>query len=327
MKLSVEISTFNRKKVLQMLLEKLACQSYPCDDFEVVISDDGSTDGTAAMVESMKKPMPYTIRFFAHEHYGCGGTHNTGIRQAKGDIVLMLADDILPEPHLIAEHIKTHEENPEECTVVMGRLEQSTELPNTVFQNRWNCILNRLFPDSKEKVSDYTNFWVSNMSFKRDFMLNNGMFREWPAGSHEDLELGYRLQQKGMKLIFNPNAMGYHHDTETIETVSARARMFGYNWHFFEEHVPTLWVRKRSGHIRPSDGLGLYLQCVFKNGLRRILFHRLSVCYLWLPLIRKAQVFRPLAFMVPFLTGKVASYHFRRGMADYKKDERKMSGQ
>ena len=320
MKLSVEISTFNRKDVLRMVLERLARQTYPHNQFEVVISDDGSTDGTGALVEVMKNSMPYDIRFFAHQHCGCGGTHNIGIQQAEGDIVLMLADDILPEPQIIEEHIKTHEENPEDCTFVMGKLTQSMELPQTVFQNFWNSILNRLFPNSTTEQYDYTNFWVSNMSFKKEFMLKHGMFRDWPAASHEDLELGYRLQQKGMKLIFNPNALGYHHDTETIESVCARAYMSGYNWHFFEEQVPTLWVRKRSRHIKPSDGLGLYLKCLAKNWFQWVFFNRVSILSLWIPLIKKAEVMPSLAFLVPFLTGRVASYHFHKGLAGYKKE-------
>ena len=320
MKLSVEISTFNRKDVLRMVLERLARQTYPHDRFEVVISDDGSTDGTDTVVEAMKNSMPYDIRFFEHPHCGCGGTHNIGIQKAKGDIVLMLADDILPKPQLIEEHMRTHEENPDNSVVVMGRLKQSAELPDTVFQNNWNSILNRRFPNSTIKHYDYTNFWVSNMSFKKDFMLKNGMFREWPAGSHEDLELGYRLQQKGMKLIFNPNALGYHNDSETIESVSSRTHMFGYNWHLFEEQVPTLWARKRSGHIKPSDGLGLYLKCLVKNWFQWIFFNRVTIFSVCIPLIIKAEVMPSLAFLVPFLTGRVASYHFHKGLADYKKD-------
>lgn len=322
MKLSVEISTYNRKEVLRMVLERLADQTYPHDQFEVVISDDGSSDNTEAIVEEMREKMPYDIRFFTHPHCGCGGTHNIGIQQAKGNIVLMLADDILPSPQLIEEHMRIHEEKPDNSVVVMGRLKQFEELPDTVFQNNWNSILNRLFPNSTSEQYDYTNFWVSNMSFKKKFMLENGMFREWPAGSHEDLELGYRLQQKGMKLIFNPNALGYHNDIETVESVSSRTHMFGYNWHLFEEQVPTLWVRKRSGHVRPSDGLGIYLKCLAKNWFQRIFFNRVSIFSVYIPLIKKAEGMPSLAFLVPFLTGRIVRYHFQMGAADYKKDHR-----
>jgi glycosyltransferase involved in cell wall biosynthesis len=323
MKLSVEISTFNRKDVLRMVLERLARQTYPHSQFEVVISDDGSTDGTDAVVEQMRSSMPYVIRFFAHQHCGCGGTHNIGIQQAKGDIVLMLADDVLPSSRLIEEHMKTHEQEPEDCAVVMGRLAQSPLLPQTVFQNSWNSILTRHFANSTTEQYDYTNFWVSNISFKKKFMLNGGMFRDWPAGSHEDLELGYRLQQKGMKLIFNPNALGYHHDTETVESMSARAHLLGYNWHLFEEQTPTLWVRKRSGHVRLSDGLGAYFKCLLKGGLQTVFANRFWVSCVYVPLIKQAEAMPSLTFLAPWLTDRLASYHFRKGLADYKKDSRK----
>ena len=317
MMLSVEISTYNRKDVLRMVLERLSRQTYPADGFEVVVADDGSTDGTAGLVESIRHRLPYSLSYFNDGHHGCGYTHNLGITRAKGDIVLMLADDILPEPRLLEEHMLTHAANPDPSVFVVGKLRQSADLPGTVFQRCWDPITGR-DPEGKTALG-YTDFWVSNISFKRDFMLRNGMFVDLPAASHEDIELGYRLQRKGMRLVFNKKALGYHHHPETIESVSARSYRHGYNWPHFESHVPELWIRARSGNISLKDGTALYLTTLIKGMLRKVVINKFLISSIALPVIRKAEEMPALSFAVPFLMMKVASYHFQRGLDDSKK--------
>jgi len=318
MKLSIEISTYNRKDVLQMVLERLAQQTYPADRFEVVVASDGSTDGTAEMVANMKSILPYRLRFVSHDHRGPGPTHNLGIREAKGELVLMLADDILADPQLVEEHVATHEVHPDESVVVSGRLRQAANLPDTVFQRSWNVHTNMLFEDGNKSIQ-HGMFFVSNLSFKKSFVEDCGAFRDWPPASHEDLELWYRLRKKHMTLIHNPRALGYHYHPENLKSVSARSYLQGYNWHYFEDYVPDLWIRCRSGHLKLSDGKGLFLRTFAKGILRRLLINRLSIRWIIEPLIKVAEQKPGLAFYVPFLIAKAASYHFHRGIEDFTK--------
>lgn len=318
MKLSVEISTYNRKDVLEMVLLQLAKQTYPAEQFEVVISDDGSTDGTDRFVERFKRLSPFNLHYARGEHQGAGATHNRGILAATGDIVVMLADDILAVPDLLDQHVRTHEANAEENVVVVGRLCQSIELPQTAFQRNWDPIAGR-GPEGKDRL-DYTDFWVSNISFKRKFMLENGMFRDWPAGAHEDLDLGYRLQRKGMRLIFNPKAIGYHHHAETLDSTSARAYMHGFNWHHVEKSIDDVRIRAKTGCARFSDGPVVYAQSVLKRSLRRMLINRFTAVEIARPLVCKAEKAPALEPFVSFLSGKILSYYFHKGYWDQKKE-------
>jgi len=317
-RVSVEISTYNRREMLRSVLERLARQTYPFGQFEVLISDDGSTDDTTEMVAAMKKSMPYAIRYFRHNKRNIGVTHNLGIKEARGEIVLMLANDILAEPRLLEEHMRSHEENPDSRVVVVGALRQSPELTKTAFQRGWNVVINTLFAGNLKKMG-CPDFLVSNLSFKKDFMISEGMFREWPAGSHEDLELRYRLMQNGMKLVKNPEALGYHHHEEDIASISARAYMHGFNWHYFEENVPDLWIRSKSGNIRLSDGKGLYIKALVKKVLQRVLLNHITISYLLNSLAKAAEHLSFIEFMMPFLIAKISSYNFQRGLRDYKK--------
>ena len=316
MNVSVEITTYDRAEVLRRVLELLARQTFPADQFEVVISDDGSTDGLVAMVEAMAKDLPYAVQILGHQHQGPGHAHNCGIRACRGEIVVMLAADILPTAELVEEHVKTHGQHTAEEVVVAGGLVQSQETPRTVLQRCFDENVDRVFQGTAQ-VLQHGGFLVSNISFKKAFMLREGMFHEWPPAAGEDIELGYRLTGKGMQLVHNPRALGHHHHEVTVESLAARAYMTGYHSHYFAERVPELWVRKRFGTVRLADGAALYLRTMLKNAIRRVLLNRLTIEWLVVAPIRRAEHRPRLAPLVPALTNALTSYYFRRGARDF----------
>lgn len=59
-----------------MVLERLAVQTYPASKFNVVLSDDGSSDGLLDLVESIRNEMPYEIEILKNQHQGAAETHN-----------------------------------------------------------------------------------------------------------------------------------------------------------------------------------------------------------------------------------------------------------
>lgn len=315
MYLSVEISSYNRWPILKQVLDRLAAQTYPMDRFEVVVSDDASTDGTRERILEYAAKAPFAMKLVDNDHAGCGATHNSGIRAASGDVVLMIADDVLPTPGLLAEHMRLHEAHPEPAVGVVGRLEQSPTLPRTQFQKAWDPIVNAMFPRGRTEL-DYRDFWVNNLSFKRDFMLKHGMFHSWPVASHEDVELGYRLQKSGMRLLFSEAALAYHHHPETIDSVARRSYAQGYNWRRFEETVPEPWVRMRVGHFESGDGAGVRIRYWARLAARKLLFNGVTVRALAMPAIKASEKVGLLAPLVPPLVPKVASYYFHSGLRD-----------
>jgi len=313
--LSVEISSYNRWPILQLVLDRLGEQNYPASRFEVVVSDDGSANTTLQCIREYAARAPYSIVLLENAHTGCGETHNEGIVHARGDIVLMIADDVLPSPGLLDAHARMHARHPAPEVCVVGRLEQSPLLPQTAFQKSWDSIVGAMYPRDRREL-DYRDFWVNNLSFKKAFMLESGMFRSWPAASHEDVELGYRLQRQGMRLMYCDEALAYHHHPETVDSVVRRSYAHGYQWSLFEEHVPDAWVRKRSGNFIAGDGLAPQLRFWLRLVLRTMVFNGLTVPNLTVPLIRAAEHSALLAPVVPLLAGKVAAYYFRAGLLD-----------
>lgn len=302
-----------------MVLERLSKQTYPPSDFKVVLSDDGSSDGLLEMVESVRDKMPFEIRVLSNQHQGAAETHNTGIRACDDGIIIMMAADILATPDLVQAHVDMHTDNPDDNVVVAGKLRQSKELPQTVFQKSWDKLVNVLFAQEKNDLK-HQGFFVSNLSFKRQFMLESGMFLNWPPAAQEDIELGYRLKKKGMRLLKNEKAFGYHHHEATLNGVAKRAYMEGYNWHFFSNEVQALWVRAKSNQLKWSDGTWLYLQSQMKRLLHKMLLNKFTLFYIIIPMIKMAEKYPLFEAGVPILAGKVASYYFYLGLKDFRND-------
>jgi glycosyltransferase involved in cell wall biosynthesis len=320
---SCEISTYNRKDVLRSVLEGLARQTYAPDRFEVIISDDGSSDGLLQMVEEMAAHLPFTVHSLAHAHRGPGYVHNQGIRACRGDVVVMLAADIIPVPELVEEHLRSHRQHPKSEVVVAGRIVQSEHLPDTVFQRAFNSLVQDIFAGASSLVS-HGGFLVSNLSFKKGFLINQGMFREWPPASGEDLELGYRLRRAGMTIVQNERALGQHHHPETVESVARRAYLTGYNSHYFAGEVAEEWVERRFAAPRLVDRPGAYLAKGVRDLVRPLLVNRFLTTRMALPLLHRAERQHGvsagglLPSITPALCRRLTAYYFAMGLADYR---------
>lgn len=92
--ISVVIPLYNKEASIAQSLKSVLSQEY--DDFEVVIVDDGSTDGSGGVVEAINDPR---IRLIKQENGGPSKARNTGVKNAKGEWILFLDadDEMLPE--------------------------------------------------------------------------------------------------------------------------------------------------------------------------------------------------------------------------------------
>lgn len=327
---SVVIATYKRRDVLQKTLEQLTHQTYPADRFEVIVVDDGSDDGTSEMVEGMIPLVPFTLTYLWHANRGPGATENRGIRAARGPIVILLADDIHPTPALVESHATYHRQHPEPHIAALGRVVQSPDLPETVFQKNWDPF--KYYEIDGETELPYWKFWACNISVKRQFLLDHGLFQEWKGAAHEDVELGFRLSRNGLRIFYNPSALAHHYHVETLEAAARRAYERGLNWSYIERNIPDPQIyvkyhilnRRTARHyvatfrnlsnaaLPPSDrNLPLLL---FKHAVRWIVFNRVSVSMFWMRLLPRAENNSLVAAMVnPYFYRGAVFYHFVKG--------------
>lgn len=97
--ISVIVATHSRERLLARTLEALAAQEWPRGEFEIIVVDNASTDGTAALVGSLARRTDFPRLVLLREPVP-GKTYavNTGIAAATGDLFAFTDDDVIPEP-------------------------------------------------------------------------------------------------------------------------------------------------------------------------------------------------------------------------------------
>ena len=331
--LSVVLATYSRAEVLRRTLRHLADQTLNPASYEVIVIDDGSPDHTQEVVAQAISEAPCRITSLRHDNSGPGYTQNRGIRQAAAPLILLLADDIILTRGALEAHVAAHARHPDRATAILGNVRQSPELQQSVFQRNWDPFeLRRLQQDQE---LPYWLFWACNISLKRDFMLEHGMFRDARgragAAAHEDVELGHRLSKHGVRIFHEKAALGYHYHEESLETAIARSRQRGLNWEEAFQHMPQpeLLIRQRLydlgtliAHRRELTGerrrylLGAErsMAILAVHSIRRgMLFNKVTVPVFWRPLMHLAERNRLVARLMrpPFYRGVIV-YYFRK---------------
>jgi glycosyltransferase involved in cell wall biosynthesis len=212
--LSIIIPTFNRRDLLLKALAGYDRQTAHGDILEILVIDDGSTDATPAAVAKYAETSRLAVRCLVNPKKGQASARNQGIRAACGSLILLADDDIVPAPNLVSEHVGWLRQHSADNFAVLGHVNWAPEIHPTPFME-WlgtDGVLfgfRRLSPG--EEVGPHY-FYSCNISFKRDFLIREGMFDEnFRAYGYEDIELGYRLISKGLRVLYNPAAIGFHY--------------------------------------------------------------------------------------------------------------------
>ena len=193
--ITVGLCSRNRKETLKQVLLSLAEQSIHPDRYEVVLIDDGSTDGTGEMVSSLE--VPYRLTYGYQPHSALATARNHGIRLCRGEIMLYIDDDVLADHHLLEEHLRSHQQY-SNCVV-----------------NGWvNHVETAEIPEKPRfTMADISTsfFWTSNVSVRVRHLRQAGLFDEsFKEYGWEDQELGLRLMAIGLVRKTNYKAIGYH---------------------------------------------------------------------------------------------------------------------
>lgn len=119
MKASMIIPSFNAKDRLYNNLISLNCQDYPFSDFEVIVIDNGSTDGTSEMLSDFS-PNFSLIIIRLEQNVGIAKGRNLGILEAKGDIIIFHDSDMIATKDFVRKHIEAHDGKEKDPVVICG---------------------------------------------------------------------------------------------------------------------------------------------------------------------------------------------------------------
>jgi glycosyltransferase involved in cell wall biosynthesis len=237
---SVVVPTYNRLGRLRQVITALEQQAYPPDAYEVVIISDGSTDGTDAYLEALRSTI--RLRWFPQANRGPAAARNVGIHKADGEFIVFIDDDVVPEPQLLGEHARSHHEAGREVVVVGPLLtpegfEMSpwVRWEQEMLMKQYRALLRGDWPASARQ------FYTGNASLRRSHILAAGGFDEGLRRA-EDVELAYRLANKGLDFVFNMQAVGMHFAERSFRAWFDAAYTYGRNDVIFARDRNQKWL-------------------------------------------------------------------------------------
>ena len=242
MYISIVIPTYNRLPILQKCLTALENQQFSNDiisNYEIVLIDDGSTDETLTWIAQNQAQLPH-VKTFQQEHLGAAAARNLGIEKATGDTIIFIDSDLVVTENFLQAHSQA---------LVAGNKKIGSDRLFT-----YGAVINTCnfeHPTTEPyKITDFSAayFATGNVAIAKHWLEKAGMFdNQFQLYGWEDLELGVRLKNLGLKLIKSPEAVGYHwHPPFNLEQIPnliekeiQRGRM---GVVFYQKH-PTFAVR------------------------------------------------------------------------------------
>jgi GT2 family glycosyltransferase len=250
--ISVVIPTYNRLDTLAHVVPTLLAQDLPRDRFELLVCDSMSNDGTAEYLARVAAEHP-NVRHLPGPYTGRAGARNAGIRNAGGDIVLFNDSDILASPDLLSTHLARHRERAK--IAVVGWEVQVKDLDDYAYKREHPQERGHLHPESRKRLP-WLYFLTGNASVPRDALLAVGGFDESFTGyGHEDLELGYRLEQAGLEIVYEPKAVNYHCQDIPHDDQKEKMKLAGRSTVRFYRKHPDFAVKLNLGMTPVSLGL------------------------------------------------------------------------
>ncbi len=211
---SIIIPVYNSVKYLQTCLESVLTQTY--QNLEIILVDDGSTDGSTKLVDDYKKSNS-KIKAIHQDNAGLSSARNSGLKIATGDYVTFIDSDDQVEPGMLEDMLNAISKT--DATIAVCSFKEIYEDGRTVHFN----------PDSVHEKTTYTTIEALKAMLKEQgFMLSTTMklfptkyFKdiEFPVGMlHEDVGTTYKLFKKADKIVFLPDEyyIYNHHENSII---------------------------------------------------------------------------------------------------------------
>lgn len=208
----VVIPTRRRWDMLDRTLRALANQSIK--GFEIIVLADAPEDEEHNLEGARLIKKPGT---------GVSERRNLGARTTDRALILLLGDDTIPAEDLIERHLVRHNQDPDRTVAILGKIDWHPEVAGSRLL-QWLDRSGLQFDYASIQGGDagWARFYASNLSIKRDLFLEVGGFDEDFIFTYEDLDVGLRLGQAGMRLLYEPDARVFHHHIYSVDDLKRR---------------------------------------------------------------------------------------------------------
>jgi GT2 family glycosyltransferase len=210
MRVSVLIATYNRPEALRATLADLGAQTRPPD--EVIVVDQSQDEQGRPLDQRGQLPTLAGLRYLRHSPPNAQRARNRAIREARGDLLILVDDDVRMPPNFIANHLASYEKDPG-LDGVSGQVlepgkQPTGELPRPFHwpHNGWMFL-----PLHYDRACPAINWPSCNGSVRRAAALAVGGFDEQFVRTwNDDSDFSWRLHQAGCRVVFDPAATLVH---------------------------------------------------------------------------------------------------------------------
>lgn len=272
--LSIVVLTYNRRALLEDCLKSLLAQADPGTRLEILVVDDGSTDGTSHLVSSLADSHPH-LRYCPQPHGGIAAARNTGIRNATAGLIAIVADDYLLAPDYARTVVGFFREYPEAQVVRFKVVAADDDFLSRVCHAYHEASVKRRLADGWE-FSGYRNMWrllrveekittdhgleaAGAAGFRREVFQQVGLFDESFARA-EDTDFTVRLREAGIPIHYFPFHQIRHRYDSSLRAVAGVAFRSGrFRWRYY--------VKYAHGRVKVPSllrlGLGMKLSVLY----------------------------------------------------------------
>jgi glycosyltransferase involved in cell wall biosynthesis len=213
-RISVVVCTRNGSRTLRECLNGILRLDYP--EYEVIVVDDGSTDGTATIAHEFR------VRVISTEKKGLSNARNVGLAAATGGIIAYLDDDAYPDPHWLKYLANSF------CSTSHAGVGGPNLVPPqdpVVAQCVGNAPGGPIHVLLTDTVAEHIP--GCNMAFRKSCLTAIGGFDAQFQTAGDDVDICWRLQERNWTIGFNPAALVWHHRRNSIRAYLRQQKGYG----------------------------------------------------------------------------------------------------
>jgi glycosyltransferase involved in cell wall biosynthesis/Tfp pilus assembly protein PilF len=287
---SIIIPVYNRKNLLAKTLAALTHQTYPRKLIEVVVADDGSSDGVEDVIRKYQKLLDLKYVYQPDEGFRLSAVRNLGMRTARHDYFIILDCDVIPVPQLVECYMRVFHVSDRVAMMGLRRFVCTDAVSDDDILKDINVVLKLPDIKSSSEFSDirsasgttfdwslptlvktnnlknhrwpFTGFVGANMVHSRAAVSQVGGYDEsFQAWGCEDTEMGYRLYNAGYYFIPVMDAVGLHQEPPGGKNETDRQTGKSMTWQLFEEKCPVPLISRnyQKGKIYEVPKVSIYI--------------------------------------------------------------------
>ncbi len=225
MNISIVIPNYNGESILKKNLPKVleSVKEYKLGFVEIIITDDCSSDNSKTIISNFidsNKKKGVGIKFLTSDkNKGFSSNVNKGVKEAKGDIVILLNTDVAPSKNFLTPLVKHFDDGD---VFAVGCMDESVENGKIVLRGRGTGKWEKGFlVHSAGSLDKKNTLWVAGGSgaFRKEIWDRlGGLDKIYNPFYWEDIDISYRAQKSGYKTLFEKDSVVRHeHDKGAIK--------------------------------------------------------------------------------------------------------------